>query len=260
MMVRVCGLILGLFLATGSIAAEINFFTSNDASLRYFVAGEGDTVVLLHGFSGSAEGLYLEPGTFEHLVAAGFQVVALDQIGHGGSDKPTDPDRYGMQMVEDVRRLLDHLGVEKVHLAGYSMGAKVSNTFRSLYPERLHTLILGGYGWPWQSRQMSYAESLERIASRTVLPGNDLQALAAVSVGMPALTPDDTSLRENSIPTLGIIGDKDTVVSADDLQAFRDTMANMTLVIMPGTHAGPDGAPYKPRYARELVEFLKQHR
>lgn len=242
-----------------TFAGESQEFDSDGVTLRYVIGGSGETVILLHGFSGSAEGLYIKPGTFDALVDAGYRVVALDQRGHGLSERLYDADSYGMNMVEDVRRLIDHLGVDKVHLVGYSMGAKVSNTFRSLYADRLHTITLGGYGWPWQSRSLTLAEAQEQITNRTVLPGNDLMALAAATVGSNELTPSEESLRTNDVPAFAIIGDKDEVVSAENLATFRQTMANLELVVMPGTHAGPDGAPYKPQFAEELIGFLAKH-
>jgi pimeloyl-ACP methyl ester carboxylesterase len=216
-----------------SIAADSRTFDSDGVTLRYLTAGAGDTVVLLHGFSGSAQGLYVDPGTFDALVASGYRVVALDQRGHGESDKP-----YG---------------------ADDSMGGKVSNTFRATYPNRLLTVTLGGYGWPWHSRQTSLAEAEASLQQRMVLPGNDLKALAAVSVGMYDLTPDEVSLRANSVPAFAIIGDKDEVVSVTDRDTLRDTMAHLEMTIIPGTHAGPDGAPYKPVFAEKLLGFLNEH-
>lgn len=248
-----------LLFSSIAVSAGADHFDSNGVNLRYFTEGSGETVVLLHGFSGSAEGLYIKPGTFNALVNAGYQVVALDQRGHGMSDKPYDAASYGMEMVEDVRRLLDHLELDKVHLVGYSMGGKVSNMFRSKYPERLLTITLGGYGWPWQSPKLTLEESGMRLQQRTLLPGNDLQALAAVSVGMYDLTPTERNLRANEVPAFAIIGDKDEVVSAENFSTLKDTMSNLEVTVIPGTHAGPDGAPYKPIFAEKLVNFLDKH-
>lgn len=248
-------------LAMASIAAasESLSFDSDGVRLRYIAAGSGDTVVLLHGFSGSAEGLYVIPGTFDALVDGGYRVVALDQRGHGQSEKPYGENDYGMHMVEDVRRLLDHLAVERAHLVGYSMGGKVSNTFRATYPERLLTVTLGGYGWPWQSARPTLVEAESQLQQAMVLPGNDLRALAAVRTGMADLTPSEASLRANEVPAFAIIGDKDEVVSAKDRDTLRNTMANLDMVVIPGTHAGPDGAPYKPVFAERLLSFLARH-
>jgi len=248
-----------LTIPAAATSAEYEFFTSNGDTLRYVQGGSGETVVLLHGFSGSAEGAYINVGTYDTLINGGYHVVALDQMGHGGSDKPNNPERYGLQMVEDVRRLIDHLEIDRIHLVGYSMGSKVSNTFRHHYPERLHTVILGGYGWPWSSPKVSYAEAQARLATRTILPGNNRDALAAVTVGMNVLTPTEVSLRENAVPSFAIIGADDEVVARHEFDTLKSTMSNLDTLIIPGTHAGPDGALYKPRYANEILEFLRRY-
>ena len=248
-------------LAGTTHAGETRFFESDGLRLRYVIDGRGDTVVLLHGFSGSAEGLYVNPGTFDALVAAGYRVVALDQRGHGMSDKRYEASDYGLNMVEDVRRLLDHLEVDRVHLVGYSMGARVSSGFLVAYPERLLTITLGGFGWPWESRVTTTQEALAALSEATVLPGNDLRALAAVRAGGSGdvLTPGAQVLRENDVPALAIIGDRDEVVPPGKFDSLAETMANLVTVVISGTHAGPDGAPYKPIFAEKLIEFLARH-
>ena len=242
-----------------SLAQDSRTFDSAGVSLRYLETGDGPTVLLLHGFSGSAEGLYVAPGTVASLADAGYRVIALDQRGHGKSDKPHDPESYGLEMVENVRRLLDHLAIDRVHLVGYSMGGKVAATFRVHHPERLLSITLGGYGWPWRSGEVTLAEARQRLASRTVLPGNDLEALAAVSTGMHRLTPAEDALRSNQVPALAIIGDRDEVVPRSDYDTLVATMPMTTSVIIPGTHAGEDGAPYKPVFAQEVLAFLVEH-
>jgi pimeloyl-ACP methyl ester carboxylesterase len=242
-----------------SFSAEEKYFDAAGAELRYFIEGSGSPVILLHGFSGSPEGLWIKPGTFAALVGAGYQVIALDQRGHGKSAKFYDRDSYGMEMMKDVGRLMDHLDIERAHLIGYSMGAKVANTFRASYPDRLISLTLGGYGWPWRSRDESVAEAEVRLQTDFVLPGNDLRALAAVRVSMNDLIPSEKNLRANTIPAFSLVGTTDNVVSRSDLDTLRSTMANLETKDMPGTHAGPDGAPYKPQFAAELIRFMAKH-
>jgi hypothetical protein len=89
------------------------------------------------------------------------------------------------------------------------MGGKIANTFRAAYPDRLLTLTLGGYGWPWRSGDESLEEAEMRLQSGFVLPGNDLRALAAVRVGMNELIPDEESLRSNSTPAFSLVGTED---------------------------------------------------
>ena len=245
-----------LLSARASFATEPAFFDSDDVALRYFEAGDGETVVLLHGFSGSAQGLYINPGTFDALVDAGYHVVALDQRGHGGSGKPHNPAQYGLNMVEDVRRLLDHLAVERAHLVGYSMGGKVANQFRDQYPERLATVTLGGFGWPWRTPEVTREQAEARIQNMTVLPGNDPAALSAVYAGMSSLSTSQQSMESNSVPAFAIIGDRDAAVPDEDQEGLRDVMSHLEYVVIPGTHAGPDGAPYKPVFAEKLIAFL----
>ena len=186
-------------------------------------------------------------------------MTAIDHRGHGQSDKPHDPDSYGIEMAEDVRRLLDHLGVDRAHIVGYSMGAKIANTFRTRHPQRLITLTLGGYGWPWRSRQLSLEQARENMSRRTILPGNDLDALAAYRVRSNELVPTEEALNSNSIPTLSLVGTEDEAVPGDDLKKLRRTMAMIEAIDMPGTHAGPDGALYKEQFAEEIVAFIRRH-
>ena len=258
---RIAALVLALLAmaCATSISAEERYFDSAGATLRYYIEGGGTPVILLHGFSGSPEGLWIKPGTFGTLVDAGYQVIALDQRGHGKSAKFYDRDSYGNEMMEDIRRLLDNLKIDRAHLVGYSMGAKVANAFRATYPDRLLSVTLGGYGWPWRSRDESVVEAELRLQSDFVLPGNDLRALAAVRAASNDLIPDEESLRSNSVPAFSLLGTEDTVVPGDAVDTFRATMANLESKDMPGTHAGANGAPYKPQFAAELVCFLAKH-
>lgn len=246
-------------LSSAAFAADAHQFDSDGINIRYFSGGQGEALILLHGFSGSAEGAWIRPGTFDALVVAGFHVIAIDHRGHGESDKPHDPASYGVNMAEDVRRLLDHLGLDRAHVVGYSMGGKIANTFRARHPQRVVTLTLGGYGWPWRGQAFTLEESRESLAQRTLLPGNDLEALAAYRVASNDLVPSEQDLRANSIPTLSIVGTEDAAVSSDNVITLRKTMANVEAVDMPGTHAGPDGALYKAEFGDEVISFIRRN-
>jgi len=246
-------------LSGAALAADTHHFDSDGINIRFFSGGQGEALILLHGFSGSAETAWIRPGVFDALLDAGFHVIAIDHRGHGGSDKPHDPASYGVNMAEDVRRLLDHLGLERAHIVGYSMGAKIANTFRARHPQRVVTLTLGGYGWPWRGQAVTLEESRENLAQRTFGPGNDVDALAAYRVVSNDLVPGEDELRANRIPTLSIVGTEDTAVSRDDVRTLRATMAHVEAVDMPGTHAGPDGALYKPEFGDEVISFIRRN-
>lgn len=241
-----------------AFAADTHYFDSDGVNIRYYADGQGDALVLIHGFSGSAETAWIKPGVFDALVNAGFHVIALDNRGHGGSDKPHDPASYGVNMAEDVRRLLDHLGTEKAHVVGYSMGGIIANTFRARHPERLITATLGGSGWPWRRPVPTLEESLENLRQRDFNPGNDINALAAYGVARNDLIPSEENMRSNRVPTLSIVGTDDPVARRDNsVKTLRETLANLEVVDMPGTHAGPDGVLYKAEFADAVIAFIR---
>ncbi|MFD1744468.1 alpha/beta fold hydrolase [Rhizobium helianthi] len=128
---------------------EFSRFTHDGLSLAYFDAGEttGEPVLLIHGFASSANVNWVHPGWLKTLGDAGYRVIAIDNRGHGASDKPMEVDAYRpWVMADDAIALLDHLEVETAHFMGYSMGARIS-TFAALkHHARMRSLVLGGLG------------------------------------------------------------------------------------------------------------------
>ena len=136
-----------LLLATScGLRAEDFFFDSAGVRIHYVVEGKGEPVVLVHGFAVDIASNWAEPGIIKGL-ADRYQVIAIDNRGHGRSDKPHDPQQYGVNMVSDVTRLLDHLNIQKAHIVGYSMGGNIAGVFLTDHPERVRTAILGATPW-----------------------------------------------------------------------------------------------------------------
>src|SRR5580693_7866000 len=93
------------------------FFTTSDGlKLHYVVMGSGRShVLLMHGYTGNAEGNWIHNGIAAAL-AARHQVIAFDARGHGTSDKPHDPARYATdRFPQDGIELLDFLKVKQAH-------------------------------------------------------------------------------------------------------------------------------------------------
>ena len=111
----------------------------NGVSYHYEIYGEGDPLLLLHGFTGNVK-------TWEPFLSQwgkSYQFIMVDLIGHGKTDSPTDSRRYEIEKVTtDLNELLNFLQIEKVNLLGYSMGGRVALSFACQYPTMVNSLIL----------------------------------------------------------------------------------------------------------------------
>jgi pimeloyl-ACP methyl ester carboxylesterase len=108
-------------------------------------AGAGDPVLLMHGFASSVRYNWREPGWIAFLRRHGFRVIAFDNRGHGESEKLYDPAAYGAPlMAEDARRVLDHVGVARADVMGYSMGARIAAFLAVTHPERVRSAVFAG--------------------------------------------------------------------------------------------------------------------
>jgi pimeloyl-ACP methyl ester carboxylesterase len=275
-------------LAPASLAQTIaaQSFDSNGVQISYADRGRGVPVVLIHGFTGTYARHWEGPGVMQALETAGYRVVAMDCRGHGQSGKPADPAKYGMEMVADVLRLLDHLKIERAHVVGYSMGGAIANQLLVRNPERLLTVTLLGAGWAGDdlteltAMMNAMADGFERRdasvlvrlvnSSATAQPSeqeiaamnaalfarNDPQALSAVARTLPALmkVPADR-LRKTTLPVLALIGDQD-LSNLESVRRMKGIMPRLEVVELPGaTHA----SSVRPS-AEPLVAFLNKHR
>jgi pimeloyl-ACP methyl ester carboxylesterase len=122
-------------------------FTHSGLTLAYEVYGEGAPVLCVHGFASSGKVNWLDTGWVETLVEAGYQAITLDNRGHGASDKPHDPDLYYPSlMAEDALALLQHLGIGRAAVLGYSMGARIAAFMAYQAPETIAAAVFGGMG------------------------------------------------------------------------------------------------------------------
>ncbi len=125
----------------------MQLFQYDGVEIAFLDEGEGDPIVLVHGFASTAEVNWLYPGWIKTLTAAGRRVIALDNRGHGASSKLYDPAAYHSAcMAEDVRALLDYLDLTRTDVMGYSMGARITAFFALAYPTRLRRAVFGGLG------------------------------------------------------------------------------------------------------------------
>lgn len=108
--------------------------------------GSGDPVVLLHGFPDTwAVWRHQLPA----LAQAAFRAIAPDLRGHGESDRPADPDAYAFgDLLRDLRRLFEALGIERAHVVGHDNGATLGWLLAALSPRRVDRLAVLSAGHP----------------------------------------------------------------------------------------------------------------
>jgi pimeloyl-ACP methyl ester carboxylesterase len=125
----------------------VHTFSSDGVEIAFLDEGSGPPILLIHGFASNAATNWVDPGWVRHLVRDGYRVVALDNRGHGASQKLYDPAAYRTAiMAEDARRLLDHLHIGQAHVMGYSMGARITAQLALAHPNRVRTAIIAGLG------------------------------------------------------------------------------------------------------------------
>jgi pimeloyl-ACP methyl ester carboxylesterase len=202
-------------------------FTNGSVEIAYLDEGEGEPVVLVHGFASTKEVNWVQPGWISTLRRAGRRAIALDNRGHGASTKLYDPaDYHTARMADDVRALMDHLGVDRADVMGYSMGARIAAFLAVAHPGRVHSAIIGGLGvrlvdgvgLPESIAEALEAPSLAAVADpmgRTFRAfaeqtRSDLRALAACIRGSrQVLTPEQA--RAIRVPVLIAVGTRDDV-------------------------------------------------
>jgi pimeloyl-ACP methyl ester carboxylesterase len=184
-------------------------------------------VLLIHGFASNIQMNWVSTGWVEVLRQQGYRVIAIDNRGHGQSAKLYDLAAYGAPlMAEDARRLLDHLGIQRAHVMGYSMGARIAAFLALAHPERVAKIVFGGLGYN-MVRGMAgtgpiahalEAASIDDVTNPTARTfrafaeqtKSDLNALAAcIRSARAPLTADQVG--RISAPVLVAVGESDVI-------------------------------------------------
>ncbi|MGM4923279.1 alpha/beta fold hydrolase [Tardiphaga robiniae] len=122
-------------------------FHNGAVEIAYLDEGEGDPIVLVHGFASSKNVNWVYPTWVSELKKHNRRVIALDNRGHGDSSKLYDSEQYSIgAMAADVRALLAHLGIGRTDMMGYSMGARITAYIAYSHPELIRSAIFGGLG------------------------------------------------------------------------------------------------------------------
>ena len=221
-------------------------FSSDSVDIHYQIAGEGYPMVLSHEFAGDITSWEPQVNFFSRR----YQVITYCHRGYPPSGVPDDPDAYSQEIqVEDMYRLLQHLGIEQAHIGGLSMGGTLTIGFAIAHPEMCRSITVASAGAgsdagdrerlveSWQALSESMvAEGMEKFADGYAHGAERLQflrkdpagwakfhaGLAAhsaqgssltfqgVQMKRPTIYQVEKQLQEIKIPTLVLIGDEDT--------------------------------------------------
>jgi pimeloyl-ACP methyl ester carboxylesterase len=163
--------------------------------------GKGDPVILVHGLYSSAMMNWEMPGTMTQL-AKHYQVIAFDNRGHGQSDKPAAEDQYGVQMAEDIVRLMDHLQLPQARVVGYSLGGMITMKLLTLHPERVSSAVLGGMGWLKADSPLQRFWEAVKGRGHPKVPSACLRGIAKLAV-------TEAEVKAVRVPVAMIVGDRD---------------------------------------------------
>ena len=254
------------------------FKTTDGVKIHFMVKGKGTPVILIHGYTGSAEGNWFSNGIADAL-AVNHMVIAIDCRNHGLSDKPQP---MGPGKAEDVIELMDHLKIEKAHLHGYSMGGGIVGRLMGMIPDRIITAGFGGSGIQEvdpelrakapkdkEGRDPQEDEASAKLRTRRAkdlgvtleeyqkrLAERQEQQRAALTAASARPAGPQLDLTKITFPVMAINGEFDRPL-AKTVRLHRE-LRDFTNVVLPGkSHLTAIMAGYMPKeYLESVVKFI----
>ena len=224
--------------------------------LYYEESGAGEPLILLHGNGENRMIFKAQRDYFE----AKYRVIAVDTRGHGKSPRGTGPFTLE-RFAEDLKALLDQLGLTKIHLLGFSDGANIAILFAIRYPEYLKSLILNGGNTRPSGVKLSIQipivmgyglVSLIALADKKAIARKERLALM---VKEPHIS--EAELAKIQAPTLVIAGTKD-MIRQKETERIRRCIPDSRLTILPGSHFLISEQP--ALFNQTVEKFLEENR
>lgn len=241
-------------------------FTRNGFSTYYEESGSGEPVVFICGLSAD-----LQVWRFQvPELARRYRVITFDNRGAGRSDAPDEP--YAIaQMADDLDALLDHLGVKRASVVGWSMGGMIAQTLARSSPERVRQLVLlgafvapDGYlkaavsNWVNMRRTMPFELVARHVARMVLSPAlannsNAYEAFIQVMLDNPYRQPTHGFLRQaevlladefdgrpwpDGIPVTLMVGEHDQLTPPYLSEQLAASIPGATMQVLPGAHSG----------------------
>jgi 3-oxoadipate enol-lactonase len=259
--------------------------------VSYELSGEGNCLVLIHGFTDNLSMWYNQVPTF----ARHLKVLRYDVRGHGETETPEGELSIKL-FAEDVHSLLGALEIERACLLGYSMGGRIALQFALDHPESTTGLIFANSGVRGSGVQLSeeqVAELVERreqmlkmfetgdieviadgMAERSLSPGmrdreptvfqqykevklrNDPRHYLAIMEAMVQAMASPPDLTQLGCPVLIIAGDRDSFMAVEEARAMEGAIGDATVTVLPTGHAAAIEAP--EAFNRAVLDFMNR--
>jgi 3-oxoadipate enol-lactonase len=257
--------------------------------INYELSGQGDPLVLIHGFSDNLAMWFNQVPAF----SGRYKVLTYDVRGHGKTE--TREARFSMEIfADDLRALLEALGIEKAFLLGYSMGGRIGLRFALEHPEMTAGLVFANSGVLGSDVELTaeqIAEMVERrkqmvelfetgdieaiadgMAERSFSPGmrdrdpvtfekykgiklqNDPRHYLAIMQAMVEAVTNPPDLTQLDCPALIIAGEQDAFMTVDEARSMERALRDVTVTILPTGHAAAIEAPRE--FNRAVLDFV----
>lgn len=228
----------------------------------------GEPILFLHG-SALSRSIWRGLG-YTKALGENHRTIRMDLRGHGKSAKSHDVADYTMdKVVSDIHAVMDHLGIERIHIVGYSFGARTGLHMAMHHPEQVISLIMLGGTYeitPGEIGKLFFPGYLDVLrngdiegfvtgqekngrldpATRLAFKSNDPLALAAYYEAAETLQNIEVSeLAKIRIPTLLLIGTRDQP-RFDQNKIMVRTLPNARMVALPGRTHGSTLYPIEP--------------
>jgi pimeloyl-ACP methyl ester carboxylesterase len=245
-------------------------FNSAGVEIAFSDEGAGPPILLIHGFASNARVNWRSTGWIKSLLQAGYRVIAMDNRGHGESEKLYDPGKYAASiMADDASRLLDHLGIAQSAVMGYSMGARIAAFLTLQRPEKVSRVVFAGMAErmvlgvggsediyaglkaeSWRDVTDATGRAFRLFAETTK---SDLNALAAC-IRSSRVKIKAEALASISCPVLVVAGELDDI--SGPVQPLVDMIPNARGVVLPDRNhmnaVGDSG------YKKAVLAFLAE--
>lgn len=249
---------------------------SKDRIIFYQIHGDGEPIVLLHGFMGSSKRWY-NLGYINELMES-FKVISIDSLGHGNSSKPTDPKLYDNELrANDVISILDTLSINKAHFFGFSMGGEIAFAIGKYHQQRVLSLVIGSIHVlqrtehfttyineqiEWLKLGMeNYIDKREEVLGtklahtiQTQLLENDKDALVANLMSARENKGMEDILSELSLPILLYVGEKDELYAG--VKKCYQILPNASFISLPGLNHS-ESFEKRNLILPQIIDFLK---